>query len=115
MNDVLEQVLADLSAEGDALEAAVAGLDEAGWRAATPAAGWDIATTVAHLAWTDECAIAAGTDQEAWDAGVLKAMADPLGFVDTEAFEAAKAPAAEILARWSAGRPALVAMLRAYP
>lgn len=115
MNAVLDQVLADLTAEGDALEALVVDLDEAGWRTPTPAAGWDIATTIVHLAWTDECAIAAGTDKEAWDALVLKAIADPNGFVDAEAFEGAKATAPEILARWQAGRPALVTMLRDYP
>lgn len=115
MNAVLESVLRDLSAEGDALEALVAPLDEAGWRTATPAEGWDIATTIAHLAWTDEAAIAAGTDKEAWDEGVLRAMADPLGFVDAEAFRAAEQPGADIFAWWKNGRPALVSMLRDYP
>jgi uncharacterized protein (TIGR03084 family) len=114
-NPVLDQVLADLTAEGDALDRAVAPLDEPGWRTPVPSQGWDIATTIVHLAWTDECAIAAGTDKEAWDALVLRAIADPEGFVDAEAFEGAKAPAEEILARWRAGRPALVAMLRDYP
>jgi len=115
VNAILEQVLADLSAEGDQLEALVAPLDEPGWRQATPAEGWDIATTIVHLAWTDECAIAAGTDKEAWDALVLQAIANPTGFVDEEAFAGAKASAPEIFARWQAGRPALVAMLRDYP
>ena len=115
MNAVLDQVLADLSAEGDALEALVVDLDEAGWRRPTPAPGWDIATTIVHLAWTDECAIAAGTDKQAWDELVLAAIADPNGFVDAEAFAGAEASAPEILARWQAGRPALVAMLRDYP
>jgi uncharacterized protein (TIGR03084 family) len=115
MNAVLDQVLTDLAAEGDALEALVVGLDEDGWRRSTPAEGWDIATTIVHLAWTDECAIAAGTDKEAWDALVLEAFADPNGFVDAEAFAGAKASGAEILARWQAGRPALVKMLRDYP
>jgi uncharacterized protein (TIGR03084 family) len=114
-NPVRDQVLADLTAEGDALDRAVAPLDEPGWRTPVPSQGWDIATTIVHLAWTDECAIAAGTDKEAWDALVLRAIADPEGFVDAEAFEGAKAPAEEILARWRAGRPALVAMLRDYP
>jgi uncharacterized protein (TIGR03084 family) len=112
---VLEQVLADLSAEGDALEALVIDLDEEEWRRATPAPGWDIATTIVHLAWTDECAIAAGTDKETWDELVLKAFDDPNGFVDAEAFAGATATAPEILARWQAGRPALVKMLRDYP
>jgi len=115
MNDVLEQVLADLAAEGDALDALVAPLDESGWRTLTPADGWDIATTVVHLAWTDECAIAAGTDKETWDALVLRAMGNPEGFVDDEAFAGAKATGAEIYARWTASRPDLGAMLRAYP
>jgi uncharacterized protein (TIGR03084 family) len=115
VNAVLEQVLGDLTAEGDALEAAVAPLDEQGWRTPVPAPGWDIATTVVHLAWTDECAIAAGTDKAAWDALVLQALGNPDGFVDEEAFAGAKAPATEILARWQASRPALVQMLRDFP
>jgi uncharacterized protein (TIGR03084 family) len=57
----------------------------------------------------------AGTDKAAWDDLVLRAMGDPLGFVDAEAFAGAKAPAAEILARWRAARPALATMLREYP
>ncbi len=114
-NAVLEQVLADLAAEGDALEATVAGLDEDGWRTPVPAAGWDIATTIVHLAWTDECALAAATDKEAWDALVLTALGDPEGFVDTEAFFGAKESGADILARWRASRPVLAETLRTYP
>jgi uncharacterized protein (TIGR03084 family) len=115
VNAVLEQVLADLTAEGDALEEAVLPLDEEGWRTPVPAEGWDIATTIVHLAWTDEAAIAAGTDKEAWDALVIAAIGDPEGYVDSVAFDGAKAPGTEILARWQASRPALVEMLRAYP
>ena len=90
-NSVLDQVLGDLQAESDALEAMVAPLDETGWRTPTPAAGWDVATQVAHLAWTDEVAVAAATDKEVWDAFVLKAIADPTGYVDVEALEGGKA------------------------
>lgn len=115
MNQVLEQVLTDLTAEGDALEALVAPLDEQGWRTPVPAEGWDIATTIVHLAWTDECAVAAGTDKAAWDALVMKGFEDPMGFVDAEAFAGAQASAPEILARWRTGRPALAEMLRAFP
>ncbi len=114
-NAVLDQVLADLTAEGDALDALVAPLDEDGWRTSVPAEGWDIATTVVHLAWTDEAAIAAGTDKEAWDALVLEGIADPSGFVDAQAFAGAKASGADILARWRSGRPGLASMLREYP
>jgi uncharacterized protein (TIGR03084 family) len=115
MSDVLEQVLADLTAEGDQLEGAVAALDEDGWRTPVPSPGWDVAATIVHLAWTDEGAIAAGTDKATWDDLVLRALADPEGFVDAEALAGASAPAADILARWRSSRAALVAMLRAYP
>jgi uncharacterized protein (TIGR03084 family) len=115
MNALLETVLADLTAEGDALDALVAPLDEAGWRTPVPAEGWDIATTVVHLAWTDECAIAAGADKEAWDALVLLGLQDPAGFVDAQALEGARASGADILARWRAGRPGLARMLREFP
>jgi len=112
---LLDAVLDDLAAEGDALEALVADLDEDGWRTPTPAAGWDVATQVVHLAWTDEVAVAAATDKEVWDAMVLRAIADPEGYVDAEALSGARAAPAEILARWRAARPALQQALREYP
>ena len=115
MSDLLEGVLADLAAEGDELESLVSGLDEAGWRTPTPAAGWDVATQVAHLAWTDAAAFAAATDKQAWDALVLEALADPDGAVDSAALTGGAVPPAELLARWRAGRLALAATLRAYP
>jgi uncharacterized protein (TIGR03084 family) len=114
-NTLLQHVLADLASEGDELEATVALLDEQAWRTPVPADGWDIATTIAHLAWTDECAIVAGTDKPAWDALVLNAIANPEGFVDEEAFAGAQAPAADILGRWRGSRPALAQVLRGYP
>ena len=115
MTDLLDQVLDDLAAEGAALDELVAPLDDAGWRTPTPAAGWDVATQVVHLAWTDEVAVFAATDKAAWDEIVLKAIADPEGFVDVEALEGAKASPAEILDRWRAARTALRKELRSYP
>ena len=54
-----QRVLADLAAENDDLDARVAGLDEAGWATPTPAAGWDVAHQLAHLAWTDHASLLA--------------------------------------------------------
>jgi uncharacterized protein (TIGR03084 family) len=111
---VLAQVLADLAEEGDRLEQLVAGLDDAGWRTPTPAPGWDVSAQVAHLAWTDEVALKAATDKEAWDAAVLAALADPEGFVDREALAIA-ASEPDLLARWRRSRADLRAALTAYP
>lgn len=127
---VFEGVLADLTAEGDELRAAVAGLaDRAegpdgvgqGWNAPTPAEGWSVATTIAHLLWTDEVAVLAAAahtpeGKEAWDAVVLQAIDDPTGFVDKAASEISGSHTpAEILARWDAGRAALAGALRSVP
>ena len=111
----LLQVVADLGAEGDALDDLVATLDDQGWRTPTPAAGWDIAHQVAHLAWTDEVAVKAATDKEAWDAVVLQAIEDPEGFVDTEATRLGASEPAELLARWRRARAALAETLLAVP
>ncbi|WP_435746200.1 TIGR03084 family metal-binding protein [Nocardioides sp. SYSU DS0663] len=116
----LDQLLDDLQEEGDRLRALVAGLDADGWATPTPAAGWTVATQVAHLAWTDEVAVlAAGSvtpeGKVAWDEVVTGAMQDPEGFVDAGAHEVAALPPADLLARWDAGRTALAEALRAFP
>ena len=112
---LLDDLLADLKAEGDQLWNAVGHLDDAGWRTPTPAAGWDVATQVAHLLWTDETATAAATDKAAWDAVVLQAFEDPTGFVDTSALEVARLSPQALLVRWGKARTALAAALRDYP
>jgi uncharacterized protein (TIGR03084 family) len=48
---------ADVAAESAVTRALVAGLDEAGWHLATPAAGWDIADQITHLAYFDEVTV----------------------------------------------------------
>jgi uncharacterized protein (TIGR03084 family) len=117
----LADILADLAAEGAELRSVLVPLDEAGWHTPTPAQGWDVATQVAHLAWTDEQAATAaasvhGPEQKAaWDAVVVDALGDPDGYVDAGAAAGAAAAPTEILARWDAGRAALAAALTAVP
>jgi uncharacterized protein (TIGR03084 family) len=118
--NILEEVLADLKAEGKAVESLVADLTEEQWRTLTPAEGWDIATTIAHLLWTDEASVLAieGTtgDKEPWDALIMKAFENPDGFVDNAALSLAKdLTGAELLARWRGSRSALDARLRVVP
>ena len=115
MTDLLDEVLADLDVEGDRLEKLLVALDEDGWRRPTPAPGWDVATQVAHLAWTDEAALAAATDKARWDELVLEALADPEEYVDRTALEGGAVPPAELLERWRTARSRLAAALREYP
>ncbi|HTW16042.1 MAG TPA: TIGR03084 family metal-binding protein [Nocardioides sp.] len=112
---LLDDLLLDLRAEGDGIWNAVAGLDDAAWATPTPAAGWTIATQIAHLVWTDEVAVVAATDPERWDALVTEGAADPDGFVDAGAHEIARLAPTALLARWGAARTALADTLRDYP
>lgn len=112
---LLDDLLGDLTAEGDRLWAAVAGLDADGWATPTPAAGWTVATQVAHLLWTDEVATIAATDKDRWDAIVLEAIADPMGYVDAQAHEVARLAPEALLARWGAARDGLKTALQELP
>ena len=115
---LLDGLLADLRAETDQLWATVSGLDGSGWRTPTPAEGWDVATQVAHLLWTDEVAVAAAkstTDPGPWDEIIATALADPSGYVDTAAREIATLSPQALLARWGAARDAISTTLRDYP
>ena len=53
----------DLAAEHAALDAIVAGLDEARWAAPTPAEGWAVRDHIAHLAYSDVAAYLAAPDR----------------------------------------------------
>jgi uncharacterized protein (TIGR03084 family) len=58
----------DLAAESAELRAILAPLDHHGWSRDTPAEGWTIADQVSHLAYFDDVALQAATDQEAFRA-----------------------------------------------
>ncbi|GAU64864.1 hypothetical protein SSP35_01_02000 [Streptomyces sp. NBRC 110611] len=100
-------VLADLRAESEELDALVAGLPAGCWVTPTPAEGWTVAHQVAHLAWTDRQALLAATDPEEFVRAARQVLASPLTFVDEAAGAGAKAPPAELLAQWRAGREEL--------
>ncbi|MGW5024263.1 maleylpyruvate isomerase N-terminal domain-containing protein, partial [Streptomyces albidoflavus] len=106
MSDPLP-VLDDLAAESEELDALVAELSDAEWKAATPAQGWAVAHQIAHLAWTDRAALTALTDPAAFDAHLAEAAARPFTFVDEGAEAGAAQPTAALLAGWRADRAAL--------
>src|SRR4051794_16593727 len=101
---LLDQILDDLATESARLESLVADLADQDWRTPTPAPGWDVATQIAHLAWTDEAAYAAATDKERWDDLVLEALADPAHTTDRAALTGGIAAPPVILARWRTAR-----------
>lgn len=120
---LLDDLLDDLTAEGDRLWSAVVGLDDSadgGWATPTPAPGWTVATQVAHLLWTDEQATAAAHSltpegKQAWDTIVVAAIDDPHGFVDKGAEEVARLSPEALLARWGSARTGLATALHEFP
>jgi uncharacterized protein (TIGR03084 family) len=100
---VIDELLADLRDESDALDALVADAD---WSRPTPAPGWTIGHQVAHLHWTDRVALLAARDPAAFAELVGTATPD---LVDRGAAEPVT------LAGWRAGRAELAAALRAVP
>ena len=61
-------LLVDLGDEEAALDRVVAGLDEPGWATPTPADGWDVRDSIAHLGYTGELAHVALTDPDGFAA-----------------------------------------------
>jgi uncharacterized protein (TIGR03084 family) len=113
--DLLGDLLADLAAEGDALDAAVAELEDVAWLTPTPAEGWTVAHQIAHLAWTDEQALLAVTRPEQFTAALTSPDAPLETMVDKAAAAGAGEDPGALLTRWRAGRMALAAELRDLP
>jgi uncharacterized protein (TIGR03084 family) len=103
----LSQIVEDLRAESDELDALVAALPDDGWAAPTPAAGWTIAHQIGHLLWTDRGALVSVTDEDGFADVVKSALDDPIGFVNAAADELAAVAPAELLADWRATRSQL--------
>ena len=70
----LDDLRRDLFAEQHSLDHAIAGIDDAQWRLATPSAGWDVADQIGHLTFFDGTATIAISDPEAFRASVVDLM-----------------------------------------
>ncbi|HUA27711.1 MAG TPA: TIGR03084 family metal-binding protein [Streptosporangiaceae bacterium] len=112
---VVDDVLADLAAEGDELDRMVSGLDPGQWRLATPAPGWTIANQVSHLASSDRLATLAATDAEAFGVRRAEMMAEFDEAVGADAAEFASEPPGRLLSVWREARSALQTALARVP
>ena len=109
----IDTLIADLGDEQEALDAAVAPLDEGGWATPTPAQGWDVRDSVSHMCYFDEKARLALTDPPAFAVHVAALRADPAGTADVDLGRASSP--SELLARWRRSRDELRAALLAAP
>ena len=99
----MKQICADLAAEHVALDAIVAGLTDEQWRQDTPAEGWDIADTIAHLVFADLAASMAVADPAAFEHAKAELAAGRGGFDDAFG-KAPSAKGAATLAWWRENR-----------
>jgi uncharacterized protein (TIGR03084 family) len=103
-----DEILADLAAEYERLDAILAPLGDDDWATPSAAAGWTIADVVAHLALSEEfVALTLGAPEAGWndrDATIDAVMDDQVRG------EALSGPAA--FARWRAATSAAIAALR---
>lgn len=109
---VLDDVLADLTAESAQLDAWVSPLTDEAWRTVTTPEGWTVAHQIAHLHWTDRASVTAIAGGAGFEALLATASADPTGFVDIEAERLAQTPPADLITAWRAGRESLADALR---
>jgi uncharacterized protein (TIGR03084 family) len=107
-------VVADLVAESAELDALVAALPDAEWDRETPAAGWTIAHQIAHLAWTDQAALLAIREPQAFQAH-LQAALESAGSLTEQGAEEFLAEPPALLARWREGRTDLADALLGLP
>jgi uncharacterized protein (TIGR03084 family) len=99
---------ADLAAESAVTRALVAGLDEADWRTPTPAAGWDIADQISHLAYFDEVTVRSAVAPEQFKAELAAAEANGGINPDTIAARFRDRTGAELLAWFDTARADLL-------
>ncbi len=106
-------LLADLAAEEADLDLVVATIDDDGWSTPTPAAGWDVRDSIAHLAVSEELAATALSDPDAFTTR-LGGMLDDLDRTEDEMLrEGRSRSGAEVLAWWRAERNVVLVGLRA--
>jgi len=76
----MKAICTDMAAEQQELDAIVAGLDDPGWNIMTPADGWDIREQIRHLAYYENRARLAASDQNAF---IIPILTYPLFFSHT--------------------------------
>lgn len=108
------QVLKDLAAEHEDLDALAAGLDDDAWELRTPSPGWAVRDQIGHLAFFDARAREAVTDPDHFVEAVEVVRAEPGGeqrWMDEHLAESRALTAGELLRWWRAERAALLVAL----
>jgi uncharacterized protein (TIGR03084 family) len=112
MTSTSAEVIADLEAEQDAIEAMVAALDEAGWLSPSAAPGWSISDVVLHLAQSEEAVVSSVTGANVSLIDAIPVAGDTLDEIMENRVRAERGDPFVIFDRWRAARRAAVDALR---
>lgn len=115
VSDAMDPICDDLEAEHADLDELVAGLDEAGWDAPTPAEGWAVRDQVSHLAYFDEAGLTAAVEPDRFReqaAALIAALAEDPDATDVSVQRGRDSSGPELLAWWRASRTSMVAAFR---
>jgi uncharacterized protein (TIGR03084 family) len=107
----MEQICNDLAMEQEELDAVVANLDESGWETMTPSEGWDIKEQIRHLAYYENRANLAASDQEAFKQWIEEMQQGPNKMRRHEETTGKDLNAEETLKWWREERRALLEVL----
>jgi uncharacterized protein (TIGR03084 family) len=105
-------LLDDLDAEEADLDAVVRDLDDAHWATPTPAEGWDVRDSIAHLAVSERLAATAQDDPDAFRAQLAEMLADLDATEAAMLAEGRSRPGSDVLAWWRTERGRTLAGLR---
>jgi uncharacterized protein (TIGR03084 family) len=108
----IDEILDDLTEETESLSAVLAPLAPDRWELPTPAVGWAVRDQVSHLAYFDETATLAITDEQRFRASAETAMARATDFADALTGDFRTMPPDELFAWFKAARSSLVATFR---
>ncbi|HEY0938395.1 MAG TPA: TIGR03084 family metal-binding protein [Trebonia sp.] len=111
----LTDVFTDLTAEGEALDKILAGLDASQWTLSTPAPGWTVKHQIAHMASVFRIAGLAGSDPDLFVKMTAGAEKDFDGAVAVMLQPYLAAAPAELLDRWRTELDTSAATLAALP
>ncbi|MDQ1689336.1 MAG: hypothetical protein QOK42_2311 [Frankiaceae bacterium] len=115
MTSPTEAVLTDLAAEQAELDALVTGLEPDEWLLATPAEGWSILDTIAHLAFFDERVTLAARDPDQFRAHLGELLADYDGYMQRGIEQGRSLGPGETLQWWRSERADALDALAALP
>ena len=102
----------DLVAEEADLDTVVASIDDTQWSTPTPASGWDVRDSIAHLAYSEELAATAMADGDAFARRLEAMLADLVATEATMLAEGRAKSPGEVLAWWRRDRARVTDGLR---